>query len=295
MTKQTQLISIYLAVCKSYSTTLVWEAQRLSNNFHPKFTDEEAITCYIFGITERRLTMKDIYNFICDYWHGWFPDIPCYKQFVTQINYLAPAIQTFAYMLLRTHFDAKTIEYLLDSLPIVVASNKRSNRAKAANEICDKGYCASKGMYCYGVRLHGIVQSQPHKLPIMHYFRVEPASSGDITIAKDMLQTAENMTIYADKAYIDACWQAELAKRNVTILTPVKLKKDQSELERQFRYAADKLWSRAVSGIRQSIESFFSWLQDKTQIQYASKIRSANGLIAFIFARIAAVAFEVNW
>jgi hypothetical protein len=45
----------------------------------------------------------------------------------------------------------------------------------------------------------------------------------------------------------------------------------------------------AVSAIRQPIEAFFSWLQEKTHIHIASKVRSANGLLAFIFARLASI------
>lgn len=284
--KTNKLINIYLTVCEIYRTTLAWEVQRFSNNFRPKFTDEEAITCYLFGIIERRLTVKDVHHFICNYWGDWFPDLPTYKQFNKRITSLAPAFELLAKVLMQQQFDAELSDLLTDSMPVVVAKAGRSNIARAASDLCDKGYCASKKMYFYGVKLHGLCQSQYHKIPKMHYFRVAPASHGDITVAKDILQTAENINVYGDKAFADASWQAELKMRNVTLYTPIKLKKGQKTLD-----AADKLWSRAVSSFRQPIESFFAWLQDKTQIQFASKIRSANGLIAFLFARIAAVIF----
>jgi hypothetical protein len=44
-----------------------------------------------------------------------------------------------------------------------------------------------------------------------------------------------------------------------------------------------------ISSIRQPIESFFNWIQEKTKIQHASKVRSTNGLFAFVFARIASI------
>ena len=72
------------------------------------------------------------------------------------------------------------------------------------------------------------------------------------------------------------------------ILTPVKLIKGESKQIRQFNKAADDLYSTAVSKIRQPIESFFNWLIAKTDIQRASKVRSANGLILHIFGKIAA-------
>jgi hypothetical protein len=68
-----------------------------------------------------------------------------------------------------------------------------------------------------------------------------------------------------------------------TLLTPVKKEKGQSFLD-----AADQWLSTAVSGVRQPIESFFNWLEEKTSIQLASKVRSYQGLMVHVFGRIAA-------
>ena len=54
--------------------------------------------------------------------------------------------------------------------------------------------------------------------------------------------------------------------------------KEQSESE--------KSYSRLVSKLRQPIESFFKWLNDKTQIQTASSVRSANGLLLHCFGKL---------
>jgi hypothetical protein len=44
----------------------------------------------------------------------------------------------------------------------------------------------------------------------------------------------------------------------------------------------------AVSRIRQPIEALFGWIQEKTGIQTASKVRSERGLMVHVFGRIAA-------
>ena len=75
-------------------------------------------------------------------------------------------------------------------------------------------------------------------------------------------------------------------ERNVTILTPIKRKKNEERLP-----SADKLLSVAVSGVKQAIESLNNWLIEKTNIQRASKVRSASGLLSFVFARIACACF----
>jgi len=75
---------------------------------------------------------------------------------------------------------------------------------------------------------------------------------------------------------------------NSRILTPVKAVKNQAQVLIQRDKAANDLYSRAVSAIRQSIESLFNWIIEKTDIQRASKVRSTRGLLVHVFGRIAA-------
>lgn len=70
--------------------------------------------------------------------------------------------------------------------------------------------------------------------------------------------------------------------------TPVKAIKGQSDWERKFDRAANDLFSRAVSAVRQPIESFFNWLIQKTDFQIASKVRSTKGLLVHVFGKLAA-------
>jgi hypothetical protein len=78
------------------------------------------------------------------------------------------------------------------------------------------------------------------------------------------------------------------------MLTPLKAVKGQSEAIKQQNKAADDLFSKAVSTIRQPIESLFNWLIAKTDIQRANKVRSTKGLLNHIFGKIA-VAFLPNF
>ena len=284
--KETLLINLYCTVCHHYRNTLAAEAQRLSNNFLPKFTDEECITIYLFGIHEGKFDVKAIYTFIKEYWNSWFPALPAYQNFNRRINYLASSIRVLSGLLGDNSNGEPTWSHLLDSLPVIIAGPKRSGSAKVAKGLCQKGYCASKGIYYYGVKLHVLGQKQYKTLPKAYMTAVTSAAANDITVAKEWLEDIRNMDIFADKAYADATWAQCLRERNVQLYTPVKLKKGQEFLD-----SADALFSQAVSRARQAIESFFNWIQQKTQIQFASKVRSENGLIAFIFARLASLAF----
>ena len=286
MEKEIRLIKLYCTICHYYNTTIVTEIQRLSNNFCPKFTDEEALTIYIWGIANKKYEMKAMYEFITDYWREWFPDLPKYESFVKRVGLLAPAFRILAQIVVyEQDMDTDVIDHIIDSLPIIVANERRSGSAKTASDICNKGYCASKDMYYYGVKLHSLSQKQYHTLPKLALFGVTPASVSDITFAKENLGGVRNIDIYGDKIYNDSDWFEYMRENNnVNISAPVKLKKGQEILE-----CYDNLYNSAVSSIRQPIESFFSWLIEKTHIQTASKVRSTNGLLSFIFARIASV------
>mgnify|MGYP006912198920 FL=1 len=71
------------------------------------------------------------------------------------------------------------------------------------------------------------------------------------------------------------------------MLTPGKaIKGQREELKQRDRVFYD-LFSTAVSKVRQPIESFFNWLNEKTTIQRAMKVISTNGLLVHIFGKLA--------
>ena len=171
----------------------------------------------------------------------------------------------------------------MDSIPIVVAGSKRSGRAKIASDQCNVGYCASKDMYYYGVKLFILAQCNHKSKPTPSSMVTSKASEHDLVIAKELLESSSNIRVLCDMAFIDEEWHAlMLAENNVEILTPIKRKKGQKQLP-----FWDRLYSSAVSGVKQAIESFNNWLIEKTNIQRASKVRSSAGLSSFIFARVA--------
>jgi hypothetical protein len=219
------------------------------------------------------------------YYPDWFPAMPKHKAFNKRLAYLADAIKTLANELLSELFGISPdcVTHLMDSLPIIVANQSRSGRAKVAPELCNKGYCESKKMWFYGVRLHVLGQSQYKTLPLPKLMQLAPASHHDRKVGEEMLLDVFGIDAFADKAYINAQWEADIKCSNqINVHTPIKLQKGQKYLA-----SADSLLSTAVSKVRQPIESFFNWLQELTQIQSASKVRSSNGLISFVFSRIA--------
>ena len=188
MTKHIQLIELYCAVCGHYDTALVAQAQRCSNNFCPDFTDEECISTYLWGIYNQKFEVKACYEFITDYYGDWFPKLPSYQAYNKRICLLADSFKTFASILLcDLGLDPDHSDFVIDSIPIVVAGGKRSGRAKTANELCNKGYCASKDMWYYGVKLHIFAQTNYKKMPTPALMTVTKASEHDLPVESNAL------------------------------------------------------------------------------------------------------------
>ena len=124
---------------------------------------------------------------------------------------------------------------------------------------------------------------QVGKLPLPDDVGLTNASEADMNVLKTLAEDLRDTPIYADKAYIDAALSQLLLQQNTPLNTPVKKKKGQQELS-WFEYA----FSTLVSQRRQPIESLFSWMQEKTDIQMASKVRSSQGLIVHVFGKVAA-------
>lgn len=288
---QLTLISLYYYVCERYNSTLCWQVQRFSpNSNRGRITDEEIITIYLFCVAfQEKHKLKSMHRYILEHWIDWFPALPSYETFVTRLNRISSIFPILVGCLLD---DLDTIEtdipiVLTDSMPIITCSHKR--KARVALEMTDKGYCSTKGLHYFGVKLHLVAKSRENTLPLPEYIGITQASTHDLTALRPVLLNIQNRNIIADKAYIDEKLNQKLKKEhNSQIITPIKDKKGMPKVLKQFDQAFNDLFSTTVSSIRQPVESFFNWLQQVTNIQIASKIRSSNGLITHVYGKIAA-------
>jgi len=288
--KELQLISIYLYISEIYDKKLRYYCERFSNNSLPEFTDQEIITIYLFAMHyEQKYKISHIYQFASGYLRSWFPKLPSYVAFNTRLNRLGEALRLLSANLLETFQpdDCSKTESLLDSLPIITCSGKRTG--KVATDITDKGYCSTKNMYYFGVKLHAVGYARPSRLPFPEHIVISPASENDFNIFRQNWSNIPNRIFYGDKIYYDHEFFDWLAKHmNSFMCTPVKAIKGQAANIKYIDKAANDLFSTAVSRVRQPIEALFNWLIEKTDIQRASKVRSTKGLFVHIFGRIAA-------
>ena len=77
-----------------------------------------------------------------------------------------------------------------------------------------------------------------------------------------------------------------MRENNNILLTPIKDKKGWEAVWKQKDLAFNDLFNKAVSTVRQPIESLFNWINELTQIQNASKVRSANGLKLHLYGKL---------
>lgn len=283
---ETKLITIYCKVCEAWEQGVFVSAQRFSNNQKNAWSDQEITTMYIFAVLEGRQTKKEIFEYLRNHWRAWFPDMKGYPAFCYRLNVLEDAFVGLVEWI-TSSFDAEfgyEARKLIDAMPILMAKAKRSNRAKVAGEFANKGYCASKGEYYYGVKLHVIAHDQDGAIPIPSFIGLAPASSHDLQVFRQVSGELSGCDLFADNAYTDKSLHSSLlGHQDVFLTTPIKKQKGQKKLD-----SADRMYSTAVSSIRQPIESLFNWLEQKVKIQVASKVRSTKGLKVHVFGKIAA-------
>ena len=181
--------------------------------------------------------------------------------------------------------DCDSLVSIVDSMPIVTCKGK-NREGKVATEITSKGYCSTKNMYYYGLKLHMVGQRREGTIPFPEMMAITSASENDLTVFKcECVPYLSGKTVFADKIYSDFSFFDE--NNPIKVLTPHKGIKGEPEVIRQREKAARDLFSQAVSKIRQPIESFFNWLNEKTEIQRASKVRATKGLLVHTFGKLA--------
>ena len=232
------------------------------------------------------LTLKKTHSYIKNHYGEWFPQLPGYPGWNKRLlfvldafsgltEYIAQYIQGLGWTL--SGYD------LLDSLPIKVARGSRSSTAKVASQLANKGYCDSQREWYYGIKLHLQANARPGRLPVPRRCEITPASTHDLNAWKSNMLIQEDRIIYADRAYINQLFQQHLEDWNrVSLKTPHKKKKGQPPIG-LFKQVDNTNHSK----IRQPIDALFAWVQEKTKIQNASKVRSESGLLLHVYAKLA--------
>ncbi len=281
------LIEIYLFVCHVYDTSPNTCYQRLSNNREPEFTDQEIITIWFFAHLEGCFEKKKMHRLIAKYWRAWFPRLPSYQTFVLRLNRLEPSFQTFGTALSDALAALGTPEcdHLVDSLPVMLAHHGHSYGARVGREIADSGYCAAKKTRFHGVRLHCIAQGRAGHLPLPSQVWLCAASHHDSKAFIQQRPELPSTELFGDLAYPTPMIISHLKEQQTRLVAPQKKPKG-TELTLDEKY-----YNRLVRRLRQPIESLFNWVEEKTGIQRASKVRSTDALMIHCWGKLAVAFF----
>ncbi len=148
--KDDKLVRIYFYVCDKFEE-LQFYCERSSNNNEPEFTDQEIMTIYLYTMHhEGHRTTKHIHRFASEYLMSWFPKLGSYQAFNNRLNRLGGAFTRLIEILLADFQpdDCLFDQSLLDSMPIITCSGKRSG--KVAREIT-RGIVRPKGCIIMGL------------------------------------------------------------------------------------------------------------------------------------------------
>jgi hypothetical protein len=281
------LIDIYLFVCRVYDTSPATCYQRLSNNREPDFTDQELVTIWLFAHLEGCFEKKKMHRLIRNYWREWFPRLPGYQTFVLRLNRLEPTFQTLGAVLSGTLAARRTPEFdhLVDSLPVMLARHGHSYRARVGREVADAGFCAAKKTRFHGVRLHCIAQRRANQLPLPAQVWLCAASHHDSKAFIEERPEVPTTELFGDLAYPTPEIISHLRAQQTRLTAPIKKPKGK-ELTPAANY-----YNRLVRSVRQPIESLFNWIEEKTGVQRASKVRSTDALMIHCWGKLAVAFF----
>jgi hypothetical protein len=178
-----QFIQLYVWVCQIYDKLSALKAQRMSNNNQPDFTDQELVTVYLFGHLQGHFQQRRIYNYIQGHWSARFPNLPSYQAFNYRLNQLSPSFALLLEELLSQLANGapQSTDYVLDSLPTILAKGSRADSAKVAGEVANKGFCSTKKLFYQGVKLHLCGPRRVKQLPLPQALALTSASVHDLT------------------------------------------------------------------------------------------------------------------
>jgi len=293
------LISLYYYVCQLYDEELYLHCFRhTKNGKSPVFTDQELITIFLFiQSTYKPSSLKALHAIAQDAYLDWFPCLPGYERFSRRLNRISSVFGHIANDLSWRWFsqclDSGAIadeEWLLnDSFPVVTCAGNRYGIV--APEITDRGYNSTKRMHFWGVKVHVLAYKVSGSTPVPVRIWVGPASEHDYQAQVTELESVASFNISGDKAFESKELIQEFKAQGGKWMIGKKDNYRKRESERQRNIAADKLYNRAVSKLKQPIESLFSTFA-KFGIQRASLIRSTAGLTRHIMGTLAAAMIE---
>jgi hypothetical protein len=151
--------------------------------------------------------------------------------------------------------------------------------------VADVGYCAAKKTRFHGVRLPVLAQRQAGRLPLPAQGWLCEASHHDSKAFIGQLPEVPDPHLFGDLAYPTPDLIRHLKAQGSQLIAPRKKPKGGQLTD------AENYYNRLVRKFRQPIERLFNWINEKTGIQRASKVRSTDALMTHCWGKLAVAYF----
>lgn len=101
---------------------------------------------------------------------------------------------------------------------------------KVAPEITSKGYCSTKNMYYFGLKLHAVAFRRKGIISFPGMLILSAANENDSTVFnRECVGNLNNRELYADKIYSDIPFYKKMQEcKKLSLFTPIKAIKGES-------------------------------------------------------------------
>ncbi len=256
-----ELFTVVYVLVDDYLKTGVQQGRFvLPESKQQKGSYSELMTIALVGDLLNQADVGLWFNLVKREYGGLFPVLPDDTRYYRVLTKLERIWADLALALTAQH---ATWAYSVDSKPLPVCKFKRHRRPRAMTE-ATVGFSTQGPVY--GFKLHALTTSQG----LIIKFAVAPAHEADVTVARALLDEAEQGMTLGDKAYLGS-----------RIYTPPKA-----------NALTSGVWTRLMDASRKTIESVFSSLTRTKYLVFGQR-NSFHALRAHVCRKIAAHNFAL--
>ncbi len=242
----------------------VWEAELIADGVKKRRRKSKMSTseCMTIVIAFHESNYRDFKNFyiglVRKYWQEDFPNLLSYTRFSNKMSELIIPMCTY----FQTVKGKSTGIAFVDSTSLKVCHNIRIPRNRVFDGIAKRGK-GTMGWF-YGFKLHLLINHIGEVISL----KITPGNTNDRTPIPEL---CKNLTgkLYADKGYIGKKLSAELAERDIDLVTTVR---------KNMKAKAITLSDRAMLSKRYIIETINDQLKNISQVEH-SRHRSETGFM----------------
>lgn len=155
----------------------------------------------MFGVIDGYKTVKNIYKYADRHLRDWFPKLPSYVDYIQPSNKVSDIFPAFIEEIQSGNNVNPNAAMLIDSFPVTLAKQRSRFNAKVALQIASSGYCSTKKLYFYGVKVH--IAGRYHKgtMPEPEYIGMYGAADHDGKVFGQVRSEMQGENVFGEKAY----------------------------------------------------------------------------------------------